>query len=218
MEKLIPEKPVLVMLYGFPGAGKTYFARQFGEDVQAAHLEQDRIRFELFEKPRYSKQEDFALNRIMEYMTGEFLNAGVSVIYDMNAIRVSQRRHLRELARKHKAQIISIWFQLDADTAFMRNFKRDRRRTDDRFAAGYDVEPFKEFASHMQQPEMGEDFLVVSGKHTYQTQRSSIIKRMSDLQIIRPSEAMHKMVKPDLVNLVPSGQKEAPGHKNIVLR
>ena len=39
MEKILPEKPVLIMMYGFPGSGKTYFARQFCEEVQMAHLD-----------------------------------------------------------------------------------------------------------------------------------------------------------------------------------
>ncbi|CAN5426654.1 hypothetical protein BH10PAT3_BH10PAT3_4820 [soil metagenome] len=219
MEKLLPEKPILILLYGFPGSGKTYFSRQFCEEVQAAHLEEDRIRFELFDKPRYSRQENYALSRIMEYMTGEFLNAGISVVYDMNAMRMSQRRTMREIARKHKAEPLIVWFQVDADTAFLRNHKRDRRHSDDRFAAGYDVGQFKELASHMQQPESTEDFIVISGKHSYPSQRSGVIKKLADMHTIKPSAAMHKMVKPGLVNLVPNGQKEQVEgqRRNIVL-
>lgn len=219
MEKIVPEKPCLILLYGFPGAGKTYFSRQFCEEVQAAHLEEDRIRFELFEKPRYTKQENYALSRIMEYMTGEFLTAGVSVVYDTNAMRLSQRRALREIARRQKAEVLVVWFQLDADTAFIRNYKRDRRRLDDRFAAGYNADQFKELAAHMQQPEPTEDFVVISGKHTYVSQRSGVIKKLSDMRVVRPSAAMHKMIKPELVNLIPNGQRQhhPDGRRSITL-
>lgn len=220
MEKIVPEKPFLILLYGFPGSGKTYFSRQFCEEIQAAHLEEDRIRFELFENPRYSKQENYALGRIMEYMTGEFLSAGISVVYDMNAMRLKQRRALREIARKNKTEALIIWFQLDADTAYLRNVKRDRRRLDDRFAAGYNVEQFKEVASHMQQPEPTEDFIVTSGKHTYMSQRSGVIKKLADLRIVKASEGMHKMVKPELVNLIPNGYKvhSDTGRRSILLQ
>jgi predicted kinase len=219
MEKIVPEKPVLILLYGFPGSGKTYFSRQFCEEVQAAHLEADRIRFELFEQPRFTKQENYALSRVMEYMTQEFLTAGVSVVYDTNTMRLSQRRSLRDVAHKHKAEVLLVWFQVDPDTAFLRNQKRDRRRLDDRFAAGYNVEEFKELASHMQQPDTTEDFVVISGKHSYPSQRSSIIKKLADTRIINPSAAQHKMVKPDLVNLVPNGGNiSQDGRRNIVLR
>lgn len=220
MEKILPEKPVLILLYGFPGSGKTYFSRQFCEEVHAAHLEEDRIRFELFETPRYSKQENFALGRIMEYMTNEFLTAGISVVYDMNAMRLSQRRNLREIARKQKAQILIVWFQVDADTAYLRNNKRDRRRLDDRYAAGYNVDQFKELAAHMQQPDITEDFIVISGKHSYPSQRSGVMKKLADLRIVRHNDAMQRTVKPELVNLVPNGQKDhgEDGRRNIVLQ
>src|SRR4051812_9129469 len=118
MAKIYPAKPFLLLFYGFPGAGKTYFARQFCENVQAAHLQADRVRSELFENPRHDKQENALVNQLMDYMTGEFLAAGVSVAYDTNAFRAGQRRTLRELARRHHAKTLLVWFQMDTDTAF----------------------------------------------------------------------------------------------------
>src|SRR4051812_17679765 len=109
MAKILPSKPVLITLYGYPGSGKTYFSRQFCEHIQAAHLEQDRIRFELFEEPRFTKQENFVVGKLMDFMAGEFLAAGVSVVYDMNAMRISQRLNLRELANRNKAKSLVIW-------------------------------------------------------------------------------------------------------------
>jgi predicted kinase len=57
MPKIFPSKPFLILFYGYPGAGKTYFSRQFTETIQAAHMQADRIRGELFETPQYDKQE-----------------------------------------------------------------------------------------------------------------------------------------------------------------
>lgn len=219
-ERIQPVQPVLVLLYGFPGAGKTYFARQFCEAFQAAHLEQDRIRYELFQQPRYTKQENNALSRIIEYMTNEFLTAGISVVLDMNSMRISQRRSYRELARRHKAATLVVWFQIDADTSFIRNQKRDRRKHDDRFAVGYDVEAFKQLAAYMQHPEPTEDFAVISGKHSFAGQLSTVMKKLADMQIVKVSHAAPKMIRPDLVNLVPTpAPKDQPqSRRNIVLR
>src|SRR5690349_6608074 len=127
MAKVFPSKPALIMLYGFPGAGKTYFARQFCESVQAAHVHGDRIRSELFEQPRYDKQENAVITQLMDYMTEEFLNAGISVDYDMNALRARQRLELRDLARRSHATPIVVWFQIDTESSFARTVKRDRR-------------------------------------------------------------------------------------------
>ncbi len=219
--RIKPVQPVLILLYGFPGAGKTYFARQFCEAIEAAHLEQDRIRYELFQQPRYSKQENNALSRIIEYMANEFLTAGISVVIDMNAMRISQRKLYREMARKHKAATLVVWFQIDADTAFVRNQKRDRRKNDDRYAVGYDVESFKQLAAYMQQPEPTEDFVVISGKHNFSGQLSTTVKKLSDMKVLKSSVAAHKMIKPELVNLVPAPPPpmgSRPSRRNIVLR
>ncbi|HEV7454185.1 MAG TPA: AAA family ATPase, partial [Candidatus Saccharimonadales bacterium] len=128
MTKVVPTKPFLIMLYGFPGAGKTYFARQITEHLQVAHVHGDRIRGELFETPRYDKEENEVITQLMDYMTGEFLNAGLSAIYDVNAVRGNQRRILREMARKHHVQPVLVWLQIDADSAYARTQTRDRRR------------------------------------------------------------------------------------------
>ena len=82
MSKVISTKPVLIMLYGYPGSGKTHFARQLSETLQAAHVHGDRIRGELFDKPQYDTHENEIVNHLMIYMAEEFLKAGVSVIFD----------------------------------------------------------------------------------------------------------------------------------------
>lgn len=202
MSKTVPQQPLLILLYGFPGAGKTHFARQFCDHIQAAHVQGDRIRGELFEQPRYDKPENDVVTQLMDYMTGEFLNAGISVVYDANAMRLSQRHRLRELARSHRAKPFLIWFQMDTESAFQRNAKRDHRRADDKYAAGFDRQTFGSLIAHMQNPVPAEDYVVVSGKHTFNTQFSAVVRRMRDLGYLTPTSAA-PVVKPGLVNLIP---------------
>lgn len=224
MGKITPVKPLLLQLYGYPGSGKTYFARQFCERFQAAHVQDDRIRFELFEKPRYDKQENEVVAQLMDYMTAEFLSAGVSVVYDTNALRASQRLTVREMARKARAQPLLIWFQIDPDSAFLRTTKRDRRRSDDKFAAPMDASTFEHIASGMQNPTVAEDYIVVSGKHVFKTQMSAVVKRLHELNLISSQEAQSQVAKPGLVNLIPSpGQNMIGGRvdlsrRNILIR
>ncbi|GAC1386809.1 MAG: hypothetical protein NVS1B7_7110 [Candidatus Saccharimonadales bacterium] len=193
-----------MLLYGYPGAGKTYFARQLCEDLKAAHVQGDRIRFELFEEPRYDQQENEIVEHLMGYMTEEFLNAGISVVYDMNAARLTKRRELRDMARKVKAKPLLVWFQLDAETAYLRAVKRDRRTADDKYAMPIDRASFARFTSIMQNPTTIEDYMVISGKHNYNTQRGAIIKKLYDLGLISADIASSKLVKPELVNLIPN--------------
>ena len=206
------------MLYGYPGAGKTFFSRQLCEDVQAAHLQGERIRYELFEEPRYDNQENEIITHLMGYMTEEFLAAGMTVLYDVNASRVSKRRILRDIARKHKAHTALIWFQVDMETSFARAAKRDRRKSDDKYSPDITRQAFDELSSKMQNPERTEDYMVISGKHNYQTQRSAVIKKLYDMGLIDPQAAASKMVKPGLVNLIPNRGRVDPSRRNIVIR
>lgn len=202
--KLALTKPTLIMLYGFPGAGKTYFARQLCDDIQAAHVQGERIRFELFEEPRFDKQENEIVAHLTDYMTHEFLTAGISVVYDMNAMRINQRRELRDMARAAKAQSILIWFQLDPESAFIRTQKRDKRKADDRYSSPIDQGMFEAILGAMQNPTPTEDYIVISGKHTYATQRSSVLKRLFDHGLLGSEQTNTKMARPGLVNLVPN--------------
>lgn len=206
------------MLYGYPGAGKTYFARQFSENVQATHLQADRIRFELFEKPVYDKQENAIVTQLMDYMTEEFLNAGLSVIYDASTVRTAQRHALRQLAVKHHAQPILVWFQMDADTAFNRNLKRDRRRVDDKYNKQLNRKEFDDVLAHMQNPSHNEDYIVASGKHLFNMQLSAAISKLRNMGVVSTDDTTIKVIKPGMVNLVPSLGRYDNSRRNISIR
>jgi predicted kinase len=205
MAKIILSKPALICLYGYPGSGKTYVSRSLANEIQLAQVSADRIRNELFQNPRYDSQENAIVTHLMDYMSEEFLSAGVSMVYDTNALRVGQRRKLRELARKHKAEYILIWLQVDLDTAFSRTQDRDRRTTDDRYAEPQTKNSFDRQLSGMQNPD-GEDYLVISGKHTFSTQKNLIVNRLYQLGLLGSDDVQHKVAKPDLINLVPNPQ------------
>jgi predicted kinase len=221
MPKIVPHQQILLMLYGFPGSGKTYFARQFCEHIQAAHVQGDRIRGELFEKPRYDKQENDVITQLMNYMTEEFLNAGMSAVYDTNALRLAQRHALRELARKAHAHPVLLWFQMDPESAFIRNSKRDHRRADDKYAAAFDRAGFAGAIGHMQNPVPAEDYVVISGKHTFSAQFSTVVRRLRDLGYLYANNPA-PVVKPGLVNLVPQPNlfrgRVDTNRRNIMIR
>src|SRR5690606_35409488 len=139
-----------------------------------------------------------------DYMMSEFLGAGISVIYDTNAMRLSERRRLREIARKAKAESLLVWLQIDLESAFGRVVKRDRRRVDDKYSVPLDRTTFDSLIHRMQNPTMTEDYVFISGKHTFTTQKHMVTKKLRDMRLVRTDLTDSKVVKPGLVNLIPN--------------
>ena len=59
---------MIVIVFGLPGSGKSYFASRFAKVINAGYINSDMIRKEIFEKREYSDQEkkavyDKCLNR-----------------------------------------------------------------------------------------------------------------------------------------------------------
>ncbi len=204
MVKARPNKPILICVYGFPGAGKSFTARNLANDLGMAHVSAERLRGELFDRPEYTAREEAAVVRLMNYMTGAFLEAGVSAVYDINAVRVGQRRALRALAHRHQAEYLLLWLQIDQETALARHQNRDRRTADDKFAVPHTTESFSYFIGEMQNPESSEEYLVLSGKHGFAIQKSAIISRLYKLGLISGELVQANITKPELVNLIPA--------------
>jgi predicted kinase len=221
MQKNRLSQPILVYLYGLPGSGKTFVSRQLSELLGMAHLNSEQIRLELFEKPRYDASEQRIVKQLMNFMAEQFLNAGVSVIYDMSVNRLSERRTLRDFAQKHGAKDLLVWLQIDIDTAWARCEARDRRTADDKYSEDFDKRTFESFIQNMQNPS-DEKALVLSGKHLFNSQKNALLRRLYDLSVLKEESLEQKIAKPELVNLVSRAQADAGRsdylRRNVIIR
>lgn len=199
--KITPIKPFILILYGFPGSGKTTFAKQFCEEFGLVHLQEDKLAKELFEG---THADDAVQKRATDYLSGELLKSGVSLVVDSNrSLRTKERKLLSDLAKQNKAASLTIWFQIDPETAYMRLQNRDRRKSEDKYAKEYTEKDFRSALSAQQNPKESEAYAVISGKHTYSSQRSAVLKRLYDLNLIETTQMSQKIAKPGLVNLIP---------------
>lgn len=211
-------RPALIVTYGIPGSGKTSFARHLAENIGGVHLQSDKIRNELFEKPRFDDQENAIVEHLMQYMAEEFLAAGMSVIYDGDSRTPQIRRNLKELARERRSFMLVGWLQIDTESAFARLLKRDRRKSDDKYAANYSRPEFEAYLSSMKNPSQSEEYVVISGKHNFQTQLRAVVKRLYDAGLLTADNAVAGVVKPGLVNLVPFAGRVDNTRRNISVR
>jgi len=204
MSKIIPTKPLLIMVYGYPGAGKSYFSRELSGQLQAAHISSDKISGSLFNRPAKSTQEINLVSKIMILMAQEFLASGLSVIYDVNASSQKKRRIISQLAKDCKSTPLLIWLQIDMESAFYRASNRDHRKIDDKYSESISQKTFDELVKSMENPSRSDQYIVISGKHTFKAQQSAIIKKMHDLGFLSMQDMTANVKRPQLVNLIPN--------------
>ena len=94
--------------------------------------------------------------------------------------------------------------------------KRDKRRIDDKFARPFDRTGFDSYITGMQNPRQEENFVVLSGKHSFPMQRSTLVRRLYDMNLIDAESTSSNVTKPGMVNLVPTRTDLA--RRNIRIR
>lgn len=193
-------RPVLIMLVGYPGSGKSYTANQLAQLLGIAHVSSDKLREKLFQNPNHSPKENQIIIQLMLMMTEQYLSLGIPVIFDTSLNKVSERRTLRSMARRHDAIPFLIWLQIDRDSAKQRAQTKDMRRAEDKYTAPLTDEAFNAITMSFQPPS-DEDYIVVSGKHTFASQKASILRRMRELGLVDDETMRPHIPKPEMMNL-----------------
>lgn len=209
-----------MMLYGYPGSGKTFFARQFADELNnTVHLHADKLEADLADELHSANEHSTNVPGIvMKYMAQEYLRNGISVIVDAPVTKKSERKMLKNLALANKAKPVLVWLQIDVDSSFARTRKRDRRKAEDKYAIEYTEGEFKSIISSSQNPD-NEEYIVVSGKHTFLSQKNAVLRKLIDDGILTNEQPDGAIVKPGLVNLVPKINKRGDIlRRNISIR
>jgi predicted kinase len=100
----VPPRPngtaALLMLMGFPGAGKTHCARLLAARLGAAHVATDHLRSRLFIAPSYADEENRAVFAVAEALVEELLLERHVVILDATNLMARHRAPLEGVARR----------------------------------------------------------------------------------------------------------------------
>jgi predicted kinase len=102
-------KPILFMLLGYPGAGKTTTAKIIEELTGAERLTSDVERLKMFPKQQFSETEHSQLYHQLDEKTATLLASGKSVIYDANLNRYSHRADKYKICQQTGAIPVLIW-------------------------------------------------------------------------------------------------------------
>ncbi|MCE7936668.1 ATP-binding protein [Candidatus Saccharibacteria bacterium CPR2] len=207
-------------MLGLPGAGKTYFARQFADQLDIAHISEDRIRYELFDESSYSDQDNRVVGSIGNYMADEFLARNVSIVYDSENHTKKSRQELVDLAKKHRAKLLFIWVQTDVNTCMDRASSRDRRKIEDKYTHEIDEAIFDVYKRNISKPER-EDYVVISGKHLFKTQFLTVLRKLRLLNLVELNISTENVSQTTNKNenkkpRVDLGRRMTPSRQNIL--
>jgi fatty acid kinase fatty acid binding subunit len=102
------ERPVLVMLSGLPGSGKSHLAREIVARHPLAVLNSDALRRALVKRPNYSQAESARLFSTIHALIEDLVGRGVHVLLDATNLKEAHRRPLREIAERAGARLLVV--------------------------------------------------------------------------------------------------------------
>jgi len=101
-------EPVLVVVSGLPGTGKSYFSRKLGERLPCAIVESDAVRRRLFGSPTYSASESQRVFAACHSLVDSLLRRGTCVVFDATNIVEQHRQPLYAIAERRSVKLIMV--------------------------------------------------------------------------------------------------------------
>ena len=117
-------KPLLIIISGLPGTGKSYFSRKLAERLPSVIVESDALRKGLFTSPSYSAEESRRLFSICHRLIEELLSDGISVILDATNLVERHRERLYHIAYRLQTKVVPV--QIEAPEELVRQRLKGR--------------------------------------------------------------------------------------------
>lgn len=176
-------RPHIIILVGIPGSGKSFFAERFSDTFKAPLISFNKISQAVFNNPKFDDSEFEIVNKLANYMLDELFKSGRIIIYEGATDQRGDRANLAKKAHSAGYDPIFVWVQAEIYEAKRRSIKS----TDGRQAISSDQ--FDSRVKKFSPPHISERAVVISGKHTYNTQLKAVLKT-----IVTPS------IKPMFIN------------------
>lgn len=100
--------PVLIIVSGLPGTGKSYFSGKLAERVPLLVLESDALRKVLFSPPSYTPIESSQLFSAIHLLVEELLKKGISLVVDATNLSERFRERLYSIADRLDVRMVLV--------------------------------------------------------------------------------------------------------------
>lgn len=181
MDKLNLSQPLVIVVTGLPGSGKTFFANSFATTFGAASVSNDKIRWTLFANHTYSENENAMVDQISDLLIAELLRTKRTFIIDGGYNSSLKRKHIEIIAKKAGFATLTVEVQTEPLTAKDRAKSRSAKNPCDKFKQSLKPEQFAKLVKNYEAPTIGRSSVVISGKHTAQTQLRTVLKKIVEV-------------------------------------
>jgi predicted kinase len=134
-------RPVLAVLVGLPGTGKSHFAEALCQRTGAVVLESDTLRKRLVARPTYAAAESRRLFEAIHGAINRLLQAGAAVVLDATNLAEREREPLYAMAEARDAQLILV--RLAAPGPMVRERLARRQQNDIETQSDADVDVYE---------------------------------------------------------------------------
>lgn len=156
-------KPRALLIFGAPASGKTTFAEKFAKKFGLAY----------YNFADLMNGHGFSYEQILVILE-EILKTGQTIVIEGSLDAEANRTEIRNIVRKAGYEPALIWVQTDIST--IRQRLKTRYRSVSRAKEAYD-----KAVAEMEAPADNEKPIILSGKHTFETQTKHVIAGLADL-------------------------------------
>ena len=156
------KKPVLYLMVGYPGSGKTTTSEIIRSLTGATHIWADYERRAMFGEPTHSAEESRKLYDHLNKTTEILLSEGSDVIFDTNFNFQRDRDLLRSVADKYNVDTKLVWIQIDKTVAHERATSNGHAASNN-YPKKMLTKDFKRLTGHLELPSSSEHPVLLDG-------------------------------------------------------
>ena len=156
-------RPRVLLVFGAPASGKTTFAEKFAKKFGLAY----------YNFADLMREYDFSREKILVILE-EILKTGQTIVIEGCIDTEANRAEIRNIVRNSGYEPALIWVQTDIST--IRQRLKSRYRSVSKAKEAYD-----KAVVEMEAPAENEKPIILSGKHTFETQTKHVIAGLADL-------------------------------------
>ncbi|MBO4813293.1 ATP-binding protein [Candidatus Saccharibacteria bacterium] len=156
-------KPRALLVFGAPCCGKSTFSEAFSKKFGLAYYDLNKL------------EEDYGFSKEATIIVLEqILKTKASIVVEGGIDTEQDRLQIRNLLRNYGYEPALVWVQTDVATIRARLKKRCRN-------VAKAKEIFEHATAEMEAPSEAEKPIILSGKHTFETQCRHVVKGLAEL-------------------------------------